>query len=39
MTYEHYIKQSKHEFKLNMIVAKNPHLINILDSFIIHPLI
>ena len=41
MTYEYYIKQPKHmvEFKLKMIIAKNPHLINTLDRRINHPLI
>ena len=33
ITYENYIKQPKHmfEFKLDMIIAKNPHLIISLD--------
>ena len=41
MTHEYYIKQPKHmvEFKLNMIIAKNPQLINTLDRHINHPLI
>ena len=41
MTYEHYIKQPMQavELKLNMIVAKNPHLINSLYRYIKHPLI
>ena len=39
MTYEYYIKQPKHmvEFKLNMILAKIPHLINTLDRRFNHP--
>ena len=38
MTYEYFIKQPKHmvEFKLNMMIAKNPHLINTLDRRINH---
>ena len=41
MTYEYYIKQPKHmvESKLNLIIAKNPHLINTLDRRNSHPLI
>ena len=40
MTYENYFKQPEHmvEFKLNMIIAKNPHLINTLDRRISDPL-
>ena len=39
MTYQYYIKQPKHivEFELNMIIAKNPHLISTLDRRINHP--
>ena len=38
---EYYIKQPKHmvEFKLDMIIDKNPHLINALDRHVNHPLI
>ena len=41
MTYEYYIKQPKHmvEFNLNMIIAKNPHLINALDRRVKHSLL
>ena len=41
MTYEFYIKQPKNmvEFKFNMNIAKNPHLINTLDGRINHPLV
>ena len=41
MTYEHYIKQPLQaiELKLNMIIAKNPQLINALDRNENQPLI
>ena len=40
MTYEHYIKQPMQaiESKLNMIFAKNPHLLISLNRFINQPL-
>ena len=41
MTYEHYLNQpnSMLEWKLNEMLAKNPHLINSLDRNKNHPLI
>ena len=41
MTYDNYIKHHMEaiELKLNMILAKNPHLINSLNRYHIHPLI
>ena len=41
MTYENYINQPMDmcERKINMIIAKNPQLINSLDRKINHPLI
>ena len=41
MTYEHYVNQSTHtcERKLNVNIARNPHLINSLDLNKRHPLI
>ena len=41
MTYEHYINQpmSICEIKLNMNIARNPHLINSLDRNKNHPVI
>ena len=41
MTYEYYINQpmSMCERKINMNVARNPHLINLLDRNKNHPLI
>ena len=41
MTYEYYIKQPMPalELRLNMIIAKNPELINSLDRNKNHPLI
>ena len=40
MTYEHYINQPMHrcERKINMNIARNPHLINLLDRNKKHPL-
>ena len=41
MTYEHYLQQPKSmlEWKLNVILAKNPQLIKSLNRSQIHPLI
>ena len=41
MTYDYYIQHPipAVELKLNMILAKNPHLINSLNRSHIHPLI
>ena len=41
MTYKHYINQpmSMCETRLDLIIAKNPHLINSLDRSKNHPLI
>ena len=41
MTYDHYRNQPMQsvELRLNMIIAKNPHLINSLDRNRNHPLI
>ena len=41
MTYKHYINQpmSMCERRLNLIIAKNPHLINSIDRSKNHPLI
>ena len=40
-TYDNYIKHPMQaiELKLNMINAKNPHLLNSLNRYHIHPLI
>ena len=40
-TYNNYIKHpmSAVELKINMIIAKNPHLINRLNRTFVHPLI
>ena len=41
MTYEHYIKQPMQavEFRLKIIIAKNPYLISSLSRYNKHPLI
>ena len=41
MTYKHFINQpmTMRERRLNLIIAKNPHLINSLDRSKNHPLI
>ena len=41
MTYDNYINQpmSAVEMRLNFIFARNPHLINSLNRYHIHPLI
>ena len=41
VSYEFYIKHNMHavERKLNMIIARNPHLMNSLNQFHNHPLI
>ena len=41
ISYNHYIKLPMHavELKLNMIIGKNPNLINSLNRFHNHPLI
>ena len=41
MRYEYYVKQPTQmiDLKLNLIIAKNPHLINSLGRSINHPLI
>ena len=38
MTFDNYIKHPMHaiELKLNTIIARNPHLINSLNSSLIH---
>ena len=40
MTHEHYLKQPMQavELKLNLIIARNPHLIKSLIRYINHPL-
>ena len=41
MTYEYYINNPMHmvERRLNMIIARNPHLINVLNRRVNHPLV
>ena len=41
LTYEYYINQpmSMCEIKINMNIARNPHLINSLDRDKVHPLV
>ena len=41
LTYEHYMNQrmQSDELRINMVIAKNPHLINLLDQNKNHPMI